>query len=96
MHADAHLARSASNTDRLLGSPDCPAAGGAAHGELGAISAVLNGMSEFAGRLVEEIKPVLQQRWAGVAGGSIRDPELSEYAAKIAAGETFDVKVNVR
>ncbi|MFD4595687.1 hypothetical protein [Streptomyces rubiginosohelvolus] len=61
------------------------------------ISAVLNGMSsEFAGRLVEEIKPVLQQRWAGVAGGSIRDPELSKYAAKIAAGETFDVKVNVR
>ncbi|WP_097865826.1 hypothetical protein [Streptomyces sp. rh34] len=69
-----------------------------AAGKVGAkISAVLNGMSsEFEGRPVEEIKPVLQQRWAGVAGGSITDPELSEYAAKIAAGETFDVKVNVR
>lgn len=60
-------------------------------------SAVLNGMSsEFAGRPVEEIKPVLQSRWAAVAGGSITDPELSEYAAKIAEGETFNVKVNVR
>ncbi|MFD7855127.1 hypothetical protein ACFV6B_12700 [Streptomyces microflavus] len=61
------------------------------------ISAVLNGMSlEFAGRPVEEIKPVLQSRWRAAVGGSVTDPELSEYAAKIAAGETFDVKVNVR
>lgn len=69
-----------------------------AAGKVGAkISAVLNGMSsEFAGRPVEEIKPVLQSRWRTTVGGSVTDPELSEYAAKIAAGETFDVKVNVR
>ncbi|MFC8339304.1 hypothetical protein ACFUJX_20150 [Streptomyces rubiginosohelvolus] len=61
------------------------------------ISTLLNGMSsEFAGRPVEEIKPVLQSRWRAAVGGSITDPELSEYAARIAAGETFDVKVNVR
>ncbi|MDQ0701085.1 hypothetical protein [Streptomyces sp. W4I9-2] len=61
------------------------------------LSTMLNGMSsEFAGRPVEEIKPVLQARWRAAVGGSITDPELSEYAAKIAAGETFDVKVNVR
>ena len=63
----------------------------------GKISTLLNGMSsEFAGRPVEEIKPVLQSRWRAAVGGSITDPELSEYAARIAAGETFDVKVNVR
>ncbi|MFJ9096574.1 hypothetical protein ACIRIR_34415 [Streptomyces globisporus] len=61
------------------------------------ISTLLNGMSsEFAGRPVEEIKPVLQSRWRAAVDGSITDPELSEYAAKIAAGESFDVKVNVR
>lgn len=61
------------------------------------ISTLLNGMSsEFAGRSVEEIKPVLQSRWRAAVGGSITDPELSEYAAKIAVGESFDVKVNVR
>ncbi|MET7584668.1 hypothetical protein [Streptomyces microflavus] len=52
--------------------------------------------SEFAGRPVEEIKPVLQSRWRAAVGVSVADPDLSEYAARIAAGETFDVKVNVR
>lgn len=59
------------------------------------LSTMLNGMStEFKGRPVEEIKPVLQQRWTATAGGSVTDPELSEYAAKISAGETFNVNVN--
>lgn len=59
------------------------------------LSTMLNGMSaEFKGRPVEEIKPVLQQRWTATAGGSITDPELSEYAEKISAGESFSVNVN--
>ncbi|MGW8491415.1 hypothetical protein [Streptomyces sp. NPDC055886] len=61
------------------------------------ISTLLNGMaSEFAGWPVEEIKPVLQSRWRVAVGGSITDPKLSAYAAQIAAGESFDVKVNIR
>lgn len=67
-------------------------------GEVGRkLSTMLNGMSaEFKGRPVEEIKPVLQQRWASVAGGSITDPELSEYAAKISEGESFTVNVKTQ
>lgn len=56
------------------------------------LSVMLNGMSkEFEGRPVEEIKPVLQQRWTSTAGGSITDPELTQYAEQIAAGGTFNV-----
>ncbi|MFJ3283380.1 hypothetical protein [Streptomyces halstedii] len=58
------------------------------------LSTMLNGMSrEYKGRAVEEIKPVLQRRWNGVADGSITDPELSEYAAQISRGESFNVGV---
>ncbi|WP_399559161.1 hypothetical protein OH809_45165 (plasmid) [Streptomyces sp. NBC_00873] len=58
----------------------------------GKLSVMLNGMSkEFEGRPVEEIKPVLQQRWASTAGGSITDPELTQYAEQIAAGGTFNI-----
>ncbi|MGW3330507.1 hypothetical protein ACWDF9_08185 [Streptomyces rubiginosohelvolus] len=61
------------------------------------VSTLLNGMSpEFTGWPVEEIKPVLQSRWRAAVGGSITDPKLSAYAAQIAAGESFDVKVTVR
>ncbi|MGY4936027.1 hypothetical protein ACWD7T_34050 [Streptomyces sp. 900116325] len=60
------------------------------------LSVMLNGMSaEFKGRPVEEIKPVLQSRWASTAGGSITDPELSEYAAKISEGDSFSVNVKL-
>jgi len=56
------------------------------------LSTMLNGMSrEFKGRPVEEIKPVLQQRWKRVADGSITDPELTEYAEQIAAGGSFSI-----
>lgn len=56
------------------------------------LSVMLNGMAkEFKGRPVEEIKPVLQRRWASTAGGSITDPELTQYAEQIAAGGSFDV-----
>lgn len=58
------------------------------------LSTMLNGMSrEYKGRPVEEIKPVLQRRWSGVADGSITDPELSEYAGRISRGESFEVSV---
>ncbi|MEW2393087.1 hypothetical protein AB0933_32475 [Streptomyces venezuelae] len=51
----------------------------------------LNGMSgEFAGQPVEVIKPVLQKRFAqATAGGSITDPELTEYAEEISRGGSF-------
>ncbi|MFD7867298.1 hypothetical protein [Streptomyces sp. NPDC059783] len=64
-----------------------------AAGEVGRkLSTMLNGMSaQFKGRPVEEIKPVLQQRWAAVAGGSITDPELSQYAEQIAGGGSFNI-----
>ncbi|MFH8483620.1 hypothetical protein [Streptomyces sp. NPDC018055] len=59
------------------------------------LSTMLNGMSsEFAGRPVEEIKPVLQSRWRAVADGSITDPQLTEYAERISAGTTFNVTVD--
>lgn len=59
------------------------------------LSAMLNGMSkEFEGRPVEEVKPVLQQRWTATAGGSITDPELTQYAEQIAAGGTFNVETH--
>ncbi|MFE6520860.1 hypothetical protein [Streptomyces sp. NPDC057794] len=55
---------------------------------------MLNGMSsEFEGRPVEEIKPVLAQRWAKTTpGGSITDPELTQYAERIAAGGSFTMQ----
>lgn len=58
------------------------------------LSTMLNGMSsEFAGRPVEEIKPVLRQRWAVAAGRPIADPKLAEYAEQISRGESFNVGV---
>ncbi|MFI1576281.1 hypothetical protein ACH4VQ_36425 [Streptomyces anulatus] len=50
--------------------------------------------SEFAGRPVKEIKPVLQSRWRAVADGSITDPRLTEYGERISAGTTFNVTVD--
>ncbi|MFG2540694.1 hypothetical protein ACGFU4_36190 [Streptomyces sp. NPDC048511] len=57
------------------------------------LTKMLNGMSgEFKGRPVEEIKPVLQQRWKRTTdGGSITDPELTQYAEQIIAGGTFNI-----
>jgi hypothetical protein len=58
------------------------------------LETMLNGMSrEFRGRPVEEIKPVLTQRWAKVTpGGSITEPELTQYAEQIAAGGSFTMR----
>jgi hypothetical protein len=58
------------------------------------LEAMLNGMSrEFQGRPVEEIKPVLAERWAkATPGGSITEPELTQYAEQIAAGGSFTMR----
>lgn len=55
---------------------------------------MLNGMSrEFQGRPVEEIKPVLVARWKKTTpGGSITEPELTQYAEQIAAGGSFTMR----
>jgi len=60
------------------------------------LTAMLQGMAgEFEGRPVEEIKPVLQARWARTtSGGSITDPELSQYAEAIAVGRSIEVRAD--
>ncbi|MFC9121684.1 hypothetical protein ACFTXO_18100 [Streptomyces sp. NPDC057067] len=68
------------------------AAGGMMQKLAADLTKMLNGMSqEFEGRPVEEIKPVLQQRWKRVADGSITDPRLTQYAEQVAAGGTFNI-----
>jgi hypothetical protein len=50
-------------------------------------------VSECQRRLVEEIKLVLVERWAeATPGGSITDPELTQYAEQIAADGSFPVR----
>jgi hypothetical protein len=42
---------------------------------------------QYAGRPVNEIKPVLAREWAAnTEGGSIADPELTQYATVISEG----------
>jgi hypothetical protein len=56
---------------------------------------MLNGMSsQYKGRSADTIKPELQRKWARVAGGSITDPELTQYAEQIAAGGHFNIKAD--
>lgn len=43
-------------------------------------------------RPVSEIKPVLRREWARV-GGSISDPELTEYATHISEGTRIQMRV---
>lgn len=60
------------------------------------LTRMLQGMArEFQGRPVEEVKPVLQARWAeATPGGSITDPELTQYAEAIAAGRSIEVRAD--
>ena len=44
------------------------------------------------GRPVSEIKPVLRREWSRV-GGSISDPELTEYATHISEGTHIQMRV---
>lgn len=46
----------------------------------------------YKGRPVSEIKPVLRREWSRV-GGSISDPELTEYANHISEGTRIQLRV---
>lgn len=46
----------------------------------------------YKGRPVSQIKPVLRREWSRV-GGSISDPELTEYATHISEGTRIQMRV---
>ena len=46
----------------------------------------------YKGRPVSEIKPVLRREWSRI-GGSISDPELTDYATLISEGTRIQMKV---
>lgn len=46
----------------------------------------------YQGHPVSEIKPVLKREWARI-GGSISDPELTDYANHISEGTPIKMKV---
>lgn len=46
----------------------------------------------YKGRPVSQIKPVLRREWSRV-GGSISDPELTEYATHISEGTRIKMRV---
>ncbi|WP_312722377.1 hypothetical protein [Mobilicoccus sp.] len=46
----------------------------------------------YKGRPVSEIKPVLKREWARI-GGSISDPELTDYASLISEGTRIQMRV---
>lgn len=48
-------------------------------------------LRRYKGRPVAEIKPVLQREWARI-GGSISDPELTDYATLISGGTRIEMK----
>lgn len=47
---------------------------------------------QYDGQPVEAIKPVPQAEWSRVNGGSITDPELSEWAQHISGGRRIAVR----
>jgi hypothetical protein len=55
----------------------------------------LNGLtSRYKGKPVEEIKPEIQRVWAKhTGGGSITDPELTQFAEQIQAGGRVQVRL---
>ena len=46
----------------------------------------------YSGRPVEAIKPALRREWSKI-GGSISDPELTDYATLISEGTHIEMKV---
>ena len=48
-------------------------------------------LRRYKGRPVAEIKPVLRREWARI-GGSISDPELTDYATLISEGTRIEMK----
>ncbi|HLR94128.1 MAG TPA: hypothetical protein VK053_06365 [Jiangellaceae bacterium] len=49
-------------------------------------------LRRYKGRHVSEVKPVLRREWARV-GGSISDPELTDYATLISEGTRIELRV---
>ncbi|ACV06401.1 hypothetical protein I6I18_04650 [Kytococcus sedentarius] len=49
-------------------------------------------LRRYEGRPVSEIKPVLRREWSRI-GGSISDPELTDYATLISEGTRIQMKV---
>ena len=49
-------------------------------------------LRRYKGRPVSEIKPVLRREWSRV-GGSISEPELTEYATHISEGTRIKMQV---
>lgn len=49
----------------------------------------------YTGRPVAEIKPVLKREWARINGGSISDPELTDYATLISEGTRIKMQVKM-
>ena len=47
---------------------------------------------QYSGRPVEAIKPALRREWSKI-GGSISDPELTDYATLISEGTHIEMKV---
>ena len=50
---------------------------------------------DYTGRPVSEIKPVLQREWRRINGGSITDPELTDYSKAISDGTRITMKVQM-
>lgn len=50
----------------------------------------------YAGRPVDEIKPVLAREWTeGTGGGSISDPDLTRYASVISNGRRIVLRPEI-
>ena len=58
------------------------------------LTRALNGLTAtYQGRPLEEVKQAVQSTWAKhSAGGSITDPELTQFAEEIAAGGRVEVR----
>ncbi|MEU5323023.1 hypothetical protein AB0G67_40665 [Streptomyces sp. NPDC021056] len=58
------------------------------------LTRALNALTpQYQGRPLDEVKRAVQQTWArNSGGGSITDPELTEFAEKIAAGGRVEVR----
>lgn len=59
------------------------------------LTRALNGLtSRYQGRPLEEIKPAIQREWAKHSGGgTITDPELTQFAEQIQAGGRVTVRM---
>lgn len=49
--------------------------------------------AQYEGRPVDEVKPAVQDVWRRGTGGTITDPELTQFAEQIAAGGQITVRL---